>query len=201
MISPAQARVLRDAIVAAVGTAPAAVQTIPAARVVWVPREHPAPDVPCAILSVLGAECNDVDGERLYAAAGAPAVLVETVRTIWDVTVSVQLATRMSDAAPSLAHNAWTLARRLVNRLRSDVVADALDAVGTGIQRMSGVRDLSRFTGPQSESRVAVDLVLRIAVLDTVEPGWIATVAGTGTLLVDGASSLAVPFTGADPEP
>jgi hypothetical protein len=200
MISPVQWRAFRDLVVQALTVnVPAAVQTIQSARIVKAGRDHPAPALPWCTLTVIGAEELGLDGERLYTLIDE--VLVETVRTEWSVTMSLQIATRTPDDAPSLAHDAWILARRVATRLRGSAAADELVRVGTGIRRISGLRDLSRYTGSQAESRVALDVELGIAVLDTAEPGWISSVAGVGTLIIDGGASLTVPFTGDDTEP
>ncbi len=202
MISDVHSRALRSIVIDALTTGvPATVQEIPAERIVWVGRNVAAPDLPFCALQVIGAEMLGLDGERSNAANEDEDALVQTIRTEFDVTVSITLATREDEQAPSLLHNAWVLARRLLTRMHSSIAADTLSDAGTGIQRVTGIRDLSRYTGSQAETRVALDVVLRIAVVDTVEPGWIETVAGTGTLDLDGGSTLTVPFTGTDPEP
>lgn len=191
MISPAQARALRAIVVDAVTLdVPPAVQASAAELVVWAGQDHPAPGFPCAVLQTIASEQVDADGERINVLLGT-GELVQRVRTIYDVTISVQFATQRDDAAPELSHNAWILARRFVSRLQSEPARDALSTLGTGVQRLSGIRDLSTLIrGSQSESRVAVDVVLRIAVVDEFRPGWIETLEGEGTL----SGELVIPF-------
>lgn len=204
MLSPVQRNALRSIIVDAVSVGvPAAVQVIPAARVVWAGQDHPTPwPLPIAVLQIIAAEEQGLDGERIVSQSNDPTPeLIETVRTVFDVTVSLQVATRKADDAPSHAHDAWTLARRILTRIRSSIARDLLADVGTGIQRLTGIRDLSSYMGSQNESRVALDLVLRIAALDETRPGWIESIAGTGNLVHDGAGSpMSVPFAAQTPD-
>ena len=200
MLSPNQARALRGVISAALSrNLPASVQSIPDARVMWGPVDHVGSREPWCALQVIAAEVQDADGERMRLDGAdvdgyTAGELVEVVRRTYDVTVSVQLATAISDSAPSLSHNAWILARRLLVRLETSQARDALTEAGVGLERIGGIRDLTALTGPQWVSRVALDLVVRIAVLDTDAPGWIETFSGDGTLSDGGEVVLAVPY-------
>lgn len=195
MISPAQQRGLRALLAATLAARVGEDDTIPTielARVLWIPQGHMQPRAPSLSLQIIGAEDLDPDGERINRATGTgdDMVLEQIVRTHYLTTLSVQLAVEVDPADPMLVSSAWILARRMLVRMRTDEAASALTAIGVSVERTTGIRDLSGVVrGSHYESRVAVDLALKHAVLDVHEPGWIERVVGSGTLS-DGVDAL-----------
>lgn len=123
-------------------------------------------------------------------------VRVEVVRKIYLVTVEIQVGTRIDDTAPAHLQGPTDLMRRIDSALGASEVGDRLERRGVVIHRTGRIRSpAARLRGSQWGRRAVLDVVVRIASLESTATGWIETFEGTGTLAPDGTgTSITIPF-------
>jgi hypothetical protein len=184
--TPTQAAALRAFVIACLNlddeSEPITPAPFDASNVIWSDRDHPRPPRYAMLREVAFVEQNPEVMHETINAGEVDEDLLEWTRTIAEWTVSLQLCTKMTDSAPTLAENAGRLLRRVSMRVLSDL-ADPMRAVGCAWRRSGQILPLPRIArDSQWESRAAIDLTFCVGEAIVVRPGWIETASGTGTL-------------------
>lgn len=186
--SPTQATAMRAWVIACLNLGDDGIALSPApfstSNVRWSHSDYPrAGDRYAMLREVSFVELGPPEEQRQSIDVDLPGErLVVSQRSIAEWTVSVQVVARLSDSDPVLADNAARLLRRVTMRVLSELTGP-MRAIGCAWRRSGQILPLPRIArGSQWETRAAVDLTFCVGEYIVDEPGWIDSVAGTGTL-------------------